>query len=219
MKKFFLVLAILFCASLARAQGQGNTVMVFSGSAFSGACSGIMLGSDIVNGNLYWCAGPTYTWVKMSGATPTPTFTSVTAGSFISTGPGPWTTLTERANVITPAAGVDICDQDSTAHGILCSQNGGVAQGIVTGGTCQASQSCAAPLAKPLHIWAGSFTFSSTSQAVTGLATLCPNAILSVWASSQSHAYAYQISSISTAGFTITTTSNTDVWNWGVACY
>ena len=142
-----------------------------------------------------------------------------TAPALISNGVGPWTSLTERANAITPAAGVDVCDQDSTAHGILCSQNGGVAQGLVTGGSCQASQSCAAPLAKPLHIWAGSFTFSSTSQAVTGLGTLCPTAILSVWASSQSHAYAYQISSISTAGFTITTTSNTDVWNWGVACF
>ena len=169
MKKFFLVLAILFCASLARAQGQGNTVMVFSGSAFSGACSGIMLGSDIVNGNLYWCAGPTYTWVKMSGATPTPTFTSVTAGSFISTGPGPWTTLTERANVITPASGFDICDQDSTAHGILCSFNGDTAS-LVTRQTAGSTN-----VNYVLHATAASGIYTPSAIAAGDLPTIAVN--------------------------------------------
>ena len=81
MKKFFLVLAILFCASLARAQGQGNTVMVFSGSAFSGACSGIMLGNDIVNGNLYFCAGPGYTWTAIGGSSVGGSFANLTSGT------------------------------------------------------------------------------------------------------------------------------------------
>ena len=81
MKKFFLVLAILFCASLARAQGQGNTVMVFSGSAFSGSCSGIMLGNDIVNGNLYFCAGPGYTWTAIGGSSVGGSFANLTSGT------------------------------------------------------------------------------------------------------------------------------------------
>jgi len=49
----------------------------------------------------------------------------------IITGPGPWNDLTERANAITPATGHDICDQDSTAHGILCSFNNDTAAKIV----------------------------------------------------------------------------------------
>lgn len=54
-----------------------------------------------------------------------------TAPALISNGVGPWTSLTERANAITPAAGFDICDQDSTAHGILCSFNGDTASLVV----------------------------------------------------------------------------------------
>lgn len=66
MKKILLILAMLWGSVLAHAQGQGNVVLQFSGSAFSGSCSAIMLGSDIVGGNLYWCPGPGYTWSKLN---------------------------------------------------------------------------------------------------------------------------------------------------------
>ena len=67
-RKLLLVAVILLCSGIARAQGTGNTVMIFSGSAFSGSCSGIMLGNDIVHGNLYFCAGPGYTWALAAGS-------------------------------------------------------------------------------------------------------------------------------------------------------
>ena len=80
-RKLLLVAVILLCSGIARAQGQGNTVMVFSGSAFSGACSGIMLGNDIVNGNLYFCAGPGYTWTAIGGSSVGGSFANLTSGT------------------------------------------------------------------------------------------------------------------------------------------
>jgi hypothetical protein len=59
---------------------------------------------------------------------------AVTAPVFVSNGAGPWTSLTERANAITPASGFDYCDQDSTAHGILCSFNGDAAALVLRAG-------------------------------------------------------------------------------------
>jgi hypothetical protein len=48
-----------------------------------------------------------------------------------STATGPWINIPEAASAITPASGYDICDSDSTAHGITCSFNNDTASKLL----------------------------------------------------------------------------------------
>ena len=111
----------------------------------------------------------------------------------VSTGTGPWMSLTERANAITPAAGFDICDQDSTAHAIECSFNGaavspvlllstsGTAPSLSIGGT---AATATAPASVPWGYANGGTNGTTQATARNNMFPCAVEGSIAYWASS-----------------------------------
>ena len=206
------LLAILLFVSLGFAQGGETTIIRNNPTTLPTVCK---VGDVFMKAGVFYInTGTSAGACVWSAGISNPFTVAVTAPSFISNGSGPWTTLTERAVNITPAAGFDIVDTDSTKHCIEGSHNGDTA-------ACYERETAAST--NTGFVWKPSATSGQmTASAITN--TQIPNGLSNFNTSNQNTGQLTAATSVYIAGSNLLTPATLlagyvqgTTWTWRVS--